>query len=60
MLRKRLLASTDRDLRYYIMKSIEAKKTIAPAPGNSWKIIPTEWVKAAEKREYPLLFGAGQ
>lgn len=59
-LRKRLLASTDRDLRYYIMKSIEAKKIIAPAPGNNWKIIPVEWVKAAEKREYPLLFGAGQ
>jgi hypothetical protein len=42
------------------MKSIEAKKTITPAPGNNWKIIPTEWVKTAEKREYPLLFGAGQ
>src|SRR5664280_1497859 len=60
MLRKRLLASTDRDLRYYIMKSIEVKKNIAPAPGNNWKIIPVEWVKAAEKREYPLLFGAVQ
>jgi 2',3'-cyclic-nucleotide 2'-phosphodiesterase / 3'-nucleotidase len=58
MLRKRLLASTDRDLRYYILKSIEEKKSIAPAPGNNWKIIPEEWVKAAEKREYPLLFGA--
>ncbi|MGD0341229.1 MAG: bifunctional UDP-sugar hydrolase/5'-nucleotidase [Bacteroidales bacterium] len=58
MLRKRLLASTDRDLRYYILKSIEAKKIIAPVPANNWKIIPAEWVNAAEKREYPLLFGA--
>jgi len=60
MLRKRLIASTDRDLRYYILKSIEEKKSIAPAPGNNWKIIPEEWVKAAEKREYPLLFGTGR
>jgi len=60
MLRKRLIASTDRDLRYYIMKSIEAKKTISPAPNDNWKIIPVEWVKAAEKREYPLLFGTGK
>jgi 2',3'-cyclic-nucleotide 2'-phosphodiesterase/3'-nucleotidase len=57
MLKKRLIASTDRDLRYYILKSIEEKKSIAPAPGNNWKIIPEEWVKTAEKREYPLLFG---
>jgi 2',3'-cyclic-nucleotide 2'-phosphodiesterase/3'-nucleotidase len=60
MLRKRVIASTDRDLRYYILKSIEEKKSIAPAPGNNWKIIPEEWVKAAEKREYPLLFGTVQ
>jgi len=60
MLRKRLIASTDRDLRSYIMKSIEAKKTISPAPNDNWKIIPVEWVKAAEKREYPLLFGTGK
>ncbi len=57
ILRKRLIASTDRDFRYYIMKSIEAKKSIAPVPENNWKIIPEEWVKAAEKREYTLLFG---
>ena len=29
-LRSRLVQSTDRDLRYYILKSIEAKKTINP------------------------------
>jgi 5''-nucleotidase/2'',3''-cyclic phosphodiesterase and related esterases len=59
-LRNRLVASTDRDLRYYILKSIEEKKTIAPAPGTNWKIIPEKWVKAAETREYPLLFGTSR
>jgi 2',3'-cyclic-nucleotide 2'-phosphodiesterase / 3'-nucleotidase len=57
MLKKRLLTSTDRDLRYYILKSIEEKKIIDPAPANNWKIIPEDWVKTAKMREYPLLFG---
>ncbi|MCU0472869.1 MAG: 5'-nucleotidase C-terminal domain-containing protein [Bacteroidales bacterium] len=56
-LRSRLVSSTDRDLRYYIMKSIELKKTIDPAPLNNWKIVPEEWVKEAARREYVLLFG---
>lgn len=57
-LRSRLIASTDRDLRYYIMKSIEAKNTIDPIPLYNWKIIPEQWVKDATRREYPLLFGS--
>jgi len=56
-LRKRLIASTDRDLRYYILKSIEAKKTINPVPLNNWKIIPEKWVNSARSSEYPMLFG---
>ena len=56
-LRSRLLSSTDRDLRYYILKSIEAKKTVNPEPLNNWKIIPEKFVKAAIPREYGLLFG---
>jgi 2',3'-cyclic-nucleotide 2'-phosphodiesterase/3'-nucleotidase len=56
-LRSRLLKSTDRDLRYYILKSIELKKTVDPEPLNNWKIIPEKWVKAAIPGEYALLFG---
>ena len=56
-LRKRLISSTDRDLRYYILKSIEAKKTISPLPLNNWKIIPEKWVNAVRSSEYDLLFG---
>jgi 2',3'-cyclic-nucleotide 2'-phosphodiesterase/3'-nucleotidase len=56
-LRSRLISSTDRDLRYFILKSIEAKKTITPEPLNNWKIIPEKWAKAAASREYVLLFG---
>jgi 2',3'-cyclic-nucleotide 2'-phosphodiesterase/3'-nucleotidase len=56
-LRSRLIASTDRDLRYYILKSIEEKKTINPLPLNNWKIIPEKWVKNEIPVEYALLFG---
>ena len=59
-LRSRIVSSTDRDLRYYLMKSIEAKKTISPAPLNNWKIIPEKWVEAAAAREYVLLFGVAK
>ncbi|MBE3085923.1 MAG: 5'-nucleotidase C-terminal domain-containing protein, partial [Bacteroidetes bacterium] len=59
-LRSRLVSSTDRDLRYYILKSIEAKKTVNPEPLNNWKIIPEKWVKSSVPREYALLFGTGK
>ena len=59
-LRKRLISSTDRDLRFYILKSIETRKSISPEPINNWKIIPEKWVKAAHTRDYALLFGSNE
>lgn len=56
-LMSRVVASTDRDLRYFIMKYIEEKKNINPVPLGNWKIIPSDWTEAAEKRERILLFG---
>ncbi|MBK7132504.1 MAG: bifunctional metallophosphatase/5'-nucleotidase [Bacteroidales bacterium] len=56
-LRSRILTSTDRDLRYYFLKSIEEKKTVNPIPINNWKFIPEKWVSTAGKKEYKLLFG---
>ena len=56
-LQSRLIHSTTKDLRYYIMKSTEEKKVIQAHPMNNWKIIPEDWVKNAASREYKLLFG---
>lgn len=56
-LHSRLISSTDRDLRYYILKSIEEKKILNPEPFNNWKIIPENWVKIRIPQEYLLLFG---
>jgi|WetSurMetagenome_2_1015567.scaffolds.fasta_scaffold00769_14 2',3'-cyclic-nucleotide 2'-phosphodiesterase / 3'-nucleotidase len=60
ILRSRLISSTKRDLRYYILKSIEEQKTLKPEPLNNWKIIPEKWVKTAGNREYKLLFGTAK
>ena len=54
----RLITSTDKDLRYYILKSLESQKIIKPKALNNWKIIPEEWISKAKKREYRLLFGS--
>jgi len=57
-LRERLVRSTERDLRYYILQSVEEQKTLNPEPINNWKIVPEKWVETAKKREKLLLFGS--
>ncbi len=59
-LRSRLLSSTDRDLRYYILKFIESKETVNPKALKSWKIIPENIVEKTAPRDYKLLFGASE
>jgi 2',3'-cyclic-nucleotide 2'-phosphodiesterase/3'-nucleotidase len=56
-LAKRLKSSTEKDLRYFMMKYLEGAKTIRPVTFNNWKIVPEKWVSAAGSRDYQLLFG---
>ncbi|ADV44705.1 bifunctional UDP-sugar hydrolase/5'-nucleotidase [Bacteroides helcogenes] len=56
-LKKRIICSTDKDLRYYLMQYIERKKVISPHTLNLWKFIPEEWAVPALKRDYDTLFG---
>lgn len=56
-LAKRIVYSTDKDLRYYLMKRIEEVKVLDPKPLNQWKFIPEEWTVPASKRDYDILFG---
>ena len=53
----RLVSSTDKDLRYYILENLENRKSIRPVALNNWKIVPEEWVKKAMISDYELLFG---
>lgn len=55
-LAKRILTSTEKDLRYYLMKRIEEVKTLDPKPMGQWKFIPEEWTGPAGERDYKLLF----
>jgi 2',3'-cyclic-nucleotide 2'-phosphodiesterase/3'-nucleotidase len=56
-LKGRILFSTDKDLRYYLMQYIEKKGVIEPYALGQWKFIPEEWVEPAAKRDYEYLFG---
>ncbi len=53
----RLIASTEKDLRFYLLKWIEKKKIISPEKTGNWKIIPENWVKKGKTKDYQLLFG---
>ncbi|WP_102408374.1 bifunctional metallophosphatase/5'-nucleotidase [Parabacteroides bouchesdurhonensis] len=55
-LKDRIVASTDKDLRFYMMKYIEEKKTLSPQPLNHWRFIPEEWTVPAARKDSVLLF----
>lgn len=54
-LQSRILASTEKDIRYYIMRHIEKAKNIKPKALNNWKFVPENWVQPALEREKKLL-----
>ena len=55
-LSKRVLRSTDKDLRFYLMKWIEEKKTISPQIIGNWKVIPEVWWQKGKEKDYQILF----
>ena len=59
-LKERIISSTDKDLRYYLMQYIEQKKVIEPRALGQWKFVPEEWAVPASKRDYEFLFGTNR
>ena len=55
-LEKRILSSTDKDLRYYLMQYIERQQILTPHSLNQWHFIPEDWAKLASRRDYKRLF----
>lgn len=53
---ERILSSTDKDLRFFIMNLIEEEEQVTPKSFDSWKIIPENWIEDAVKRDKDLLF----
>lgn len=57
-LNSRILNSTEKDLRYYMLKYLESNKTITPSAFNNWKFVPENWIKNRITIESLLLFGS--
>lgn len=55
----RILFSTDKDLRYYLMEAIEKKETITPRKADNWKFIPENIARPAAVADSILLFSGG-
>jgi 2',3'-cyclic-nucleotide 2'-phosphodiesterase/3'-nucleotidase len=58
-LSKRIIFSTSKDLRYFLMQWIEQQKQVEPSllfGDEEWKFIPEKLVKSAIERNYRLLF----
>lgn len=56
-LERRLMTSTDVDMRYFMLNYIEMRDTIKPQAMNHWRFVPERWTKPAAERDYQLLFG---
>lgn len=55
---KYVTSSTIKDLRFYIMKWIEAQTTtLSPQPNGTWKVLPEDWAAKAKMLDMPLLYG---
>ena len=56
-LSKRIINSTEKDLRFYLMKWIEGKKTLTPRIIGNWRVVPELWWESGLEKDYELIFG---
>ena len=59
-LKGRIIFSTDKDLRFYLMNYIEKKGTMNPKALNQWKFVPEKWTVPAAQRDSEYLFRSVQ
>lgn len=55
-LSQRVLWSTEKDLRYYLMEYIKEQGVVSPAPLHQWRFVPEEWTRPALQRDRAILF----
>lgn len=51
------LGSTDKDLRYYLMKWIESEGIVTAEADGNWAVVPDDWATAGRATSFPLLYG---
>lgn len=52
----RVITSTQKDLRYYLMKWIQKQRHITPKALNNWKVIPEKWWEKGREKDFKLLY----
>lgn len=52
----RVITSTEKDLRYYLMKWIEKENSVTPSLLGNWTVIPNDWWKKGKEKDEKLLF----
>jgi len=55
-LSERIITSTEKDLRYYLMKWIEKKEIVEINKNENWKVVPVDWYEAAKQKDREILF----
>lgn len=53
---ERVITSTEKDLRFYLMKWIENEENIEIEKSNNWKVVPQDWYKTAAEKDREILF----
>lgn len=59
-LASRILTSTEKDLRYYLIRRVEEQGGLAPRCLNHWRFVPEEWTLPALLRDRRVLFPDGE
>ncbi len=57
LLADRIITSTEKDFRYYLMEWIRDNSPVTPATNNNWQILPESFAAQAALRDRELLFG---
>ena len=52
----KMVSSTIKDLRYYLMKWIEKQGTVAPKAMGNWTVVPSDWWQQAKTLDYQVLY----
>jgi 2',3'-cyclic-nucleotide 2'-phosphodiesterase/3'-nucleotidase len=51
-----MLASTTRDVRFFMMKWIEEQQTVMPEASGNWSVVPADWWAKAKEVDYEMLY----
>jgi 2',3'-cyclic-nucleotide 2'-phosphodiesterase/3'-nucleotidase len=57
LLQDRILQTTQKDFRFYLMQWISQHEIVEPRVTNNWKIVPEDWAQKAKIIDQKMMFG---